>query len=314
MHLIHVLPHQVENPCWSYVQDKTLDWLKYTGALEGHEAFKPAVAEVAHLVGYAYPDAPSDTLQLISDWTTLFFLLDDIVEQIPAQMRVAEHNQRILKAMQDNLEAPITGLHIALRDISLRLREAGGEAWMQRFLAHVVDWLGGHIWEARNRANNRIPHEREYAHMRQYTIGMYFEFTLAELVHGPIPRNIRELGRFKKLTRAANLQISLANDIMTIDKEVAQGELHNIILAIIKGRCTTKALATQIAVDMHNFVVKDFARELELCDSKRLRQYGQDLQSWMSGHLHWGLNSKRYNSHAVEICQISCLTYPRSNQ
>lgn len=306
MHLIHIQSSQsVANPNSVLVQGRTLDWLKFTGALQGHESFLPDVIDVGRLVGLTYPDADLDTLQMICDWTTLFFLLDDIVELIPSPALVAMHNQRILKAMQDNLEAPINGLHIALRDVALRLRDAGGNAWMDRFLIHVVDWLSGHVWEAQNRASDKVPGEREYSHMRQYTIGMYFEFVLTELCHGPIAKGIRDLGRFKKLTRQANLQISLANDILTIDKEVARGDRHNVILSIMQARILPKDTATQIAVDMHNFVVKDFSRELADCEGKRLKRYGEDLQTWMSGHLQWGLNNKRYQSQSVEVCQIS---------
>jgi hypothetical protein len=214
---------------------------------------------------------------------------------------VALHNQRLLKALKDDLVSPITGLHIAMRDIGQRLKQAGGAQWMEFFTTHVTDWFAGHDWEAKNRANRRVPGEKEYTHMRQYTIGMYFEFMLTELYQGFIADTNRTSAGYKRLSGLANFQIAMANDVMTFEKEADQGDVHNIVFSIMRHQVLPKETAMRIAVDMHNAVVRDFAYELSRQKVKRLELYGEDLKNWIAGHLQWGLQSKRYNPNLVEV-------------
>lgn len=291
------------------VQARSLGWLRLFGLVRDG-ALLTGLSEVGHLVARTYPDAELEMLQIASDWTTLFFLWDDLVEQVQDHNEVTENNYRLIGALKGYSFREQHPVYDALRDINRRLEAAVTSAklpilWRQTFDNRVERWLGSHVWEAKNRERQVIPSPETYIHMRQLTIGMFFEFTLAELLGGySLTQEARESPGIQKLERLASNLIAWSNDILTLKKELAAGEIHNLILSIRNTRPMAMSAACTIAINMHNAEVNEFVQvrdSLTDCPvwSLEVAQYISALQHWVAGHLQWGIDSKRYNVAAL---------------
>ena len=144
--------------------------------------------------------------------------------------------------------------------------------------------------------------------MRQFSIGMYFEFALSELTDGyGLSNELRTQPAVSLLARSANQQIAWANDILTVDKEVRQGDVHNLVLSIRQEHRLSLNEAIKEAIIMHNRAVESFLNSAAYLltsgtDVAGLAKYIQALQHWMGGHLRWGFESKRY-ARALQVQQ-----------
>lgn len=293
------------------VQSGTLAWLDQMGfTLEG--SLLDGLEEVGGLVARTYPDANLEMLQLASDWTTLVFLLDDLVERIRYSQDVILRNLIIMGAFEGLRSESRDPILIALWDINRRLIEAVARAglppeWRLTFNSRFQEWLGAHVWEAENRGARKIPRVEAYVHMRQFTVGMYFEFTLAELIGGYcLPEAARTSPAFQQLERMAVNLIAWSNDILTLNKELTTGEVHNLILSIKQTRAMTASAARMMAINMHNLEAEQFLNFRDSFTESRIwsvevLQYIVSLQHWIGGHVQWGIDSKRYNLNTLTV-------------
>jgi hypothetical protein len=287
------------NPHALTVQRQNLEWLESTGIkLEG--SLFQDVSEVGWLAAHVYPTATPETLQLAADWTSLFFLLDDLVEEATSEDAIRLRNERVLSALTSSTLVVDEPVFRALRDVGGRARALGGEAFMGEFSREVARWLDSHLWEHDNRSKRRVPPLEEYRAMRNHTVGMYFEFLLSEVTDSYRLSTLQRVSReVLTLTRMASNEIAWTNDILTLEKELAQGDVHNLVLSIMEGQALPLEEAIDEAVLLHNREVAAFSRlalALRSAPSTHpsLRQLIQALENWMGGHTRWARESKRY--------------------
>src|SRR5260221_5234346 len=146
-------------------------------------------------------------------------------------------------------------LLVALRDVGQRARES----WMAAFTYEVARWLDSHLWEQGNREAGRVPPLEDYFAMRPLTIGMYFEFLLSEVTASySLSAKQRLSPEAVGLARIASNEIAWTNDILTLEKELLQGDVHNGVLCIMQSRGLALDPALAEAIDMHNREAKAF--------------------------------------------------------
>lgn len=291
-------------------QCDTLLWLEATGVDVSEQMFAD-ISEVGFLTAHTYPGASRETLRLTADWTTLFFLLDDLVEEAASAAAIRARNQIVVETLRgtntgsDIVSEASRGVMAALRDVGRRAEALGGQEWMDAFCAEVSLWLDSHLWEHANREAKRIPLLDDYTAMRQYTIGMYFEFLLSEVTDGyrltPAERTSEDA---MKLRRLASSEIAWTNDILTLEKELAQGDVHNGVLSLMQTEGLKLDAAIARAIAKHNETVRSFvelARRVRSNEQVSRGMLGlvQALENWMGGHTRWARHSKRYGGSRV---------------
>ncbi len=287
------------NPHASTIQRQTLEWLDGMGVKLTGTLFDD-VSEVGWLAAYVYPSAAPDTLRLAADWSSLFFLLDDLVEEATSEDAIRLRNERVLAALTGTTLGDDEPVFRALRDVGARARALGGDAFMAEFSREVARWLESHLWERENRSKQRVPPLEEYRSMRNHTVGMYFEFLLSEVTDSYRLSTLQRVSReVLTLTRMASNEIAWTNDILTLEKELAQGDVHNVVLSIMESQALSLEKAIEEAIVLHNREVAAFSRlalPLLLAPSTHpaIRQLIQALQNWMGGHTRWARESKRY--------------------
>jgi hypothetical protein len=281
------------------VQRKNLEWLASSGVEVDAAVFRD-ISEVGWLAAYAYPSAPLEPLQLAADWATLFFLLDDLVEGASSIEVIQHRNERVLSALTGDWNEGDDPLFRAVRDVGARARTLGGEAFMVEFSREVARWLDSHLWEQENRRRMRVPPLEEYCTMRNYTVGMYFEFLLSEVTDSYQLSTLQRVSRdVLALTRMASNEIAWTNDILTLEKELAQGDVHNLVLCIMQSKGLALAPAIEEAITLHNREVEAFSGLASKLRSTpgtppSVLQLLQALENWMGGHTRWARESKRY--------------------
>lgn len=248
------------------------------------------------LAARAYPDASLDMLAIAAAWATWLFLRDDQCDEggiasDPRAMRVlAEDQIDVLVGKRPSRADPLID---ALADLRERMLLHGGGRWMSRFLVNVQDYFDASVWEAENRAHGRIPDLETYIRLRDLTGAVKTCFDIFELVEGPLAVELRTDARLVRLMRLANRAICWSNDLFSVRKELAHGDVHNLVIVLrhAEGRSLGEAITR--AAEMHDEVVRAF-QEHALGAPPAMRRIIEALGGWVRANVDWSIETGRY--------------------
>ena len=278
-----------------------------------------AAAKFANLIARCYPTASLEDLCLATGWLTMLFHLDDFLESAlgrePKRMRPAL--RRLLQALRDapdgrvvpgalphdELGRPVCD---ALADVWRRTAPRVSPLWQARFLGHVGDYLEGNLWEAANRAAARVPSVGEYRTMRRHSAATAMFFDLIEPFRGvELTPNVLADPTFVALCRAADNAVAWFNDLASWPKEVAAGEVHNLVLVLRHHhRLTIEDAVYQAVVDhdteVHTFLtLRDSLAAAPVSHEQAVRDVVADLAHWIRGNIDWSQESARYATETI---------------
>lgn len=288
------------------VDQQSIEWaLRFNLLSEECTLKRVRATRIGWLIARAYTGTPLLELQLLCDWTTWLFLQDDQCDELgvgkdPVSL-AAMHSRSLAVLRGAPLVAADRPLTHALADLRQRMRQLGDDAWMQRFVATFENSLSASVWEATNRANGVTPDVSTYIKMRAFTGGLYTLIELIEITEQlHLPPEVRKHPVIKRLTRMASNVVCWANDIMSLAKEIKQGDVHNLVLTLRHKHHLTLQEALDRATALHDAEVRAFI-DLELrlpsfgtaVDEDVLR-YVSILRGWMRGNLDWSYASQRY--------------------
>lgn len=298
-------------------QQNTVAWARRLYLLQRDVAYRRLNRlEYGMLMARAYPSASLETLQIATDWSTWLFLLDDQCDETgigrdPEQM--ADLHTRLLQVLRGvPPHARAEPLVHGLWDLHLRLQTHATEDWLHRFSGSVAQYFTANVWEATNRRRGAIPDVASYCTMRPFTSAVYpclMLIELAERMH--LPPEVYDHPDMQRLSRMTNNVISWANDIVSLEKERRQGDMHN--LAIILSH--EQKLSLQEAVDrvgalhdgeVHAFIalaahLPTFGPAMDTA----LQHYVAGMRFWMRANLDWSIVTARYRPGAAQPAVLS---------
>ncbi|MBX6762061.1 MAG: hypothetical protein K6T51_04840 [Rubrobacteraceae bacterium] len=294
-------------------QRGTSGWVRTFGLLPDEKSLALFDATgLGHLAARNHPELAAEDLRFVSDWYAWLFLRDDKGDASPAgrdPRRLSSADGRLL----DVLEGAEPGeedepLAHALRDLRertlgyLRTNSLPG-VWMRRLVRAVREHLEATLWEASNRARGVAPSLEAYVRMRPLTGGLSIVTELVEIVRGHhLPSEVREHAAVRRLTSASHNVTCWANDIISLKKELAAGEVNNLIPVLQAERGLSLQRALWEAARMHDAEVEVFVETSRTLPSfgpavdEILRRYVVSLEARMRGVLDWSLGSERYRS------------------
>ena len=296
------------NPHATEAQQATVAWARHFRLLQRDAAYRRLNRlQYGMLMARAYPSAAPETLQIVTDWSTWLFLLDDQCDEAglghdpEALGRLHAQFVDVLQGIwpyQD--QAPLTH---ALWDLRTRMLTYAPEGWYGRFSQSVRQYFTANVWEATNRRHGQIPDAASYCAMRLFTSAVYPCLLLIELTEGlRLPPEVCNQPDLQSLAKMTNNVISWANDIVSLEKERLQGDVHN--LAIILSH--EQKLSLQMAVDrvavLHDAEVYAFIALAQQLPSfapridTDLQRYILGMRYWMRANLDWSLETVRYRS------------------
>ena len=281
---------------------ETSRWARQFGLCDSEAAYEQmARGRIGRLAARAFPHANRDGLQLAADWNTLFFVLDDRIEQANLTVgRLASYVSQLSAAFRSGRVAHDSAT-LALVDLRQRFVALDDEAGARAF-ADVLDRMfSAFMWEHINRSNDLHPSLPAYTKMRTLTIGLYPQLVLARVTDG-IRLSDALLGHptiVTLMTLTAKI-IGLANDLFTFEREHAYGEVHNQVVLLMHECGMSSQEARCAAVEQHNGYMRAFiAAERPLPDAGdekfELMRFVGVLRSCIRGHLDWAYETGRYD-------------------
>jgi hypothetical protein len=171
----------------------------------------------------------------------------------------------------------------------------------ERFAGHVADYLESYEWETHNRRVGYCPDVEEYLAKRQHTGAAHPCFDLvvpaAGIQYGHVDWTNARRGRLEYLSSEI---ITLSNDLVSLPKEMEQGDVHNIVIILMRRHGHPEQEAVRRTVDLLKSRIADFEREESglarasqgLNDDTRLYIHG--LKVWYQANYFWSLKCRRF--------------------
>lgn len=302
------------SPFADKVHKHTLEWVQHFQLVTEENAYEHLrLSKFGRLAARAYPNAALDRLEIISDWNTWLFIIDDQCDESglgkhPDQLSAL--HSRCLKVLFGNKPAheEIPLVH-ALHNIYTRLQPLASQAWLARFAKSASDYFEATLWEAQNRYHNRWPNIDSYIRMRPYSGGLYTDIELIEIsenIH--FPCIVRSDPCINELATITNNVVCWCNDVISIRKEKAHGDIHNLVLIMQQELQISLNEALERVKKLIDAQIKKF-QLLEKKPPQFTELSEQDLvcfiavlRSWMRGNLDWAFESKRYDSAPDNMC------------
>jgi hydroxymethylglutaryl-CoA reductase len=292
------------------VNEATLAWAASTGVVRTERgASKLRASRIGWLSARAFPHARREGLQLVSDWTALFCLLDDRCESLsPFQL------SPVLAALLDAFRSRDAGpradaFAVAMASLGSRIEALSSPAFTARFADRLEALFVGFSWEATHRAAGVRPAFASYLDLREITVGLHPQFELFELTDGvALPDEVRAHPDLAAMRAASALAVGLANDIFTCERERLEGEVHNVVLVLMHREGLSLREAIARAVALHDERVRALAAMSRALPSfgdrdDDVRRYAAMLCGWVRAHLDWARETGRYSpSYADGVC------------
>lgn len=296
------------------VHQHTLDWVRELLLVTTDPEYERLCAsKFGWLAARAYPNAPLDRLTIVSDWNTWLFCMDDQCDERgigKRPERLAVLHGKCLEVLSG--KRPPAGLNdrpgridaallYALHDLRKRMQAIMPRAWMARFIESAAEYFESAEWEAENRARGIWPDPGTYMRMRPYTGGLYTDIELIELTEGiALPLAVRKHPSVQRLTLITNNVVCWSNDIISLPKERAHDDRHNLVLILSRHY----GLSFQAALNRVARLTKAQVQRF-LALQQRLPTFGGKadadvqcfvavLRAWMRGNLDWSYESGRY--------------------
>lgn len=292
------------HPEAAQVHAESVAWARAMGLAPDEKQVKALHrAKVGWLVGRAFPIADHMVaLQIAADWTTLFCLIDNHIESIRGPALSHVYLKGLLNVFREGAAPLIVDpFSQAFRDLRERMLLVKVPAWIERFGEQLERLFRTFVDEAKYRQLEAVPELIKYRKMREVSVGLYFGFRLGELTDGiTLPINVREHPVVRSLESKASYIVGLANDIYTIEKEMAKGEVNNMVLVLMHEENLNFEQALARAVELHDAETHEYsALTLRLPSFSKeidddLRRYVDVLSSMISGHRSWATETTRY--------------------
>jgi 2-methylisoborneol synthase len=189
---------------------------------------------------------------------------------------------------------------VALNSGVRHLTRHGTPAQVQRACystdAMFVSWNAYNVW----RHTGVYPPAWEYLAARQHD-SFYTSMTLIDVVGGyELDSNIYYEPRVRRLLMQAGTASVLVNDLFSVKKDAEdENPVCNMVLQIAADRGCSIEEATEVTVDLHNNIVRDFQSGHEALlpvPSPTLQRFLRGTRAWMGGGFEWHATNPRYQT------------------
>jgi hypothetical protein len=305
------------NPHVEAVQRHLNQWMQarcYLRTEAALERFK--AGKFAWTTGRAHPDASFESVLIVATYMSWLFLVDDLCDEAALGRepeRLKAQHQELIAHMKN--PRPLGGddspLVAGLAEIWARMRLRAAPGWTERFIRTFEDYTQGCQWEAENRAQNRVPSLAEYVERRRQTSALYVFFDLIELAEQVVlPAEVH--AQLHELKARANDGVAWFNDIISLEKEVRVGDVHNLIIVLQHEDGLSEQAAVDLAARLFNARIREYVELEQRLPSfgieidVPLQRYLRSLRAWIRGNMDWSYETGRYGkvrtTPALERC------------
>jgi 5-epi-alpha-selinene synthase len=313
-------PSQINNYT-DVLEDCAIEWVLDFNLLTNESSYRRfCKSKFFLLTASAYPDSQIEELKIINHWISWLFIWDDQCDMsdLGKQPEVLENfHKRFLEILSGSeIKSNDIPLGRALNDLRQRMLERGSAEWFHYFVRSVESYFNGCVREANNRIQGIVPDIESYEMLRRLSGAMYSVFDLIEFSNQwMLPSYLREDNIVKKLKYMANNIVCWSNDLVSVSKEMASGDVHNLVLVLYYQQHISIDKAIKRAVEIHNNEVlaminleasiPSYGQEVD----KEFAKYISGIHAWISGNYNWGSQSARYQT--VQKLELVPLLFQR---
>ncbi len=298
--LSYPFPEVLKSPEAEVIAEVT-DWLvKFKLGPESTYLQQHMARGFAHLASTLHPYANHRWQVLLGKWYCWAFLHDDRCDASELGRQPEQ-----IKLLTDRLSEIFAGATVRAKDEPLGhalaelrgdLSAVGGAAWFAKLNTELNRYFSALQWEARNRADTQTPSVKRYLEMRPVTVGLRIDdlFSCADGVRVPVGKSG---GVVAELTRLANEVVCWSNDLVSLDKELQQGEVHNLIQVLQHAHGFSLQAAVAQAKAQHDTTLGRYLRteeQVKRLDEPDLETYLELLRARIRGIHDWAIASGRY--------------------
>lgn len=295
------------NPHYTAVQEHSSQWVSQFRLVQSEAAWQRfRSTDFAALAARAHPTARLADLAIACDWYVWLFLFDDQFDEgsigkLPAQIEQV-HTQvlAIIDRVADAI--PLGPIGAALDEFWGRVMQCTTPAWRQRFRVDLIEYMHAYAWEAENRVHDQIPTVDMYIENRRRTGSLATSLDMIDITQRlTLSENILNSQELRHMWRHTSNVICWANDLYSLPKELARGDIHNLIIAIQQANsCSLQQAVEQVCVMIEQEVRSFLLIEQSLphyspAIDLEIQRYVQDLKSWMRGNYDWSIQTGRYS-------------------
>lgn len=299
------------NPHVEAAEQAGLEWARRFNLLNERRAGAGARLEYVRLSALCHPQAPLERLQIVADFVTWLFMLDDTRDESEEGHRpeeMAVWHRRFVEVLQGARPEPQDGRFThALYDLRSRILQFGSGSVLPRFTRSVQVYFEAIEWEATNRSQGITPDSRTYVAMRPETSAVYPCFDLISVTDRlQLPDSVFQHDAVRRLSLLANRVVSFCNDIYSVNKERAHEDVHNLVIVLQReGRLSARE-ALHLAAHIHNQDVAEFLKQAARLPkfgpaiNPELARYVEGLCTWIRANYEFSQTAARYQAAGAE--------------
>ncbi|TGJ81358.1 hypothetical protein E0Z10_g7405 [Xylaria hypoxylon] len=278
-------------------------------------------ADFARLMALWYPDAEWPELKVATAYSVWIFVWDDEIDagdtDAAASEELAQAYYRqslayihsllgLSDSDQDNIEAPHQNMAL-FADVGHGVREATDIQQRQRFFDELENFILHVSIEHTHRMAGTIPTTKEYMSIRSGSVGCGPQIAITDyMLKMRLPETVMECAAMKALWRETIYICLILNDIYSVQKEIAQGSLLNLVPVMFKnmkhGEKSMEAVSRDLDIALKQTMEKFEAAAEALGEiapeDAQLHGNILDFIKWcryfITGVLYWSLESRRY--------------------
>ncbi|CAG8668443.1 15489_t:CDS:1 [Cetraspora pellucida] len=284
------------------------EWAKSLGLISKkttNTEFKGS--KFGRLICYIFPTTTFKRRCLAIDFFNWLFFVDDLIDNNkdlkgkPEEIKIVLDKFKAIlddKPKSEDLQSPIA---IALRDVWARIKIITTKAWQLKFCNSISLYFDACCVNAQNELTNNIPNSVDaYIKIRRNSGAVMTSFNLIEPLLGiQISYDNPDL---QNLMDYCNDHICFTNDLYSLQKELKEGEIDNIIIVLHRLHRYSLQEAIIHTVDLAN---KRMTQIQEI--SNRLINFNLDIDQNVNkcvnallniivGSLYWHKSSGRYST------------------
>ncbi|KAI0537920.1 terpenoid synthase [Xylaria digitata] len=278
-------------------------------------------ANFARLMSLWYPGAEWPELKVATAYSVWIFVWDD---EIDAGDTDAAANEELAQAYykqslayihsllglgdsdQDDIEAPHQNMTL-FADVGHGVREATDVQQRQRFFDELENFMLQVGVEHTHRMAGTIPTTKEYMNIRSGSVGCGPQIAITDyMLKIRLPEEVMECAAMKALWKETIYICLILNDVYSVQKEIGQGSLLNIVPVMFKNmkhdqksmEAVSRELDIALKETMERFEAAAEALGKISPEDAKLHGNILDFIKWcryfITGVLYWSLESRRY--------------------
>jgi hypothetical protein len=294
-----------------------LQWVHTQQLATGRQAIERYVSwDMAKLAAYMYPYATGDDLDLAADLMGFWFPFDD---QFDGPLgRDPQQTAQVCRAMIHVVHHPqdVTATDLpavrAFADMWQRSMDGMSPAWRARAAHNWEYYFACYPGEALARLSASVPSRNDYLHLRRGSSGGQTVVDMCErLGHFEVPAVAFHSPPLRTMRRIATDVPAFCNDIHSVEKEAARGDVNNLVLIVQHEQQLAMPEALRTVRDLVNQQLDAFGRlqqqipqltrAMGLAADERtaVDRYAETMALWMPGYHQWGVETARYSAQGV---------------